>query len=75
MTRTSTWAVVGLFTFVPMLALAQDLATSIVGVWKQTSLMRKDVATGNVSPFLAGALARVVNVKNKSVPTAYGKPL
>ena len=52
MTRTSTWVVVGLFSFVPMLALAQDLATSIVGVWKQTSLTRKDVATGNVSPFL-----------------------
>jgi Lipocalin-like domain len=37
-----------LLTFVEQLA-AQDLASSIVGMWKMTSFARKEVATGNTT--------------------------
>ena len=51
MTRPSMWLMTALLALVPLASVAQDLATSIVGVWKQTSLTRNDVATGRTSPF------------------------
>ena len=51
MTRSSMWLMTALLSLLPLNSAAQDLASSIVGVWKQTSLTRNDVATGKVSPF------------------------
>ena len=39
-------------------AASEDLASSIVGVWKNTSFVRKEVATGTGSFFLLISLAQ-----------------